>query len=294
MRVISFRTLTVVICAVVSFVACAGCSRNDAQQGVKPARISATKPYEFYFGPAPTATKGNCYAFVIYFPSANDSGTVVPFPFFTFDEPSMKKVALQRLVAGMGGTSYADEILQLFPGGTRLVSVAQRDGEVTANFSGELKSTAADSGKAPALYNAVALTLLQFRGVTRVRIQSEGSDLFPADAPPPAESAVAQPSAPRILNVVATKESAAAPVSEVDALFDRPVDIKQCQFETLEEARIEGTVYHSMFDMAAVLKPKNPEGLEAGTKVKVRWQVTDKAGRSASGEDVFPLELKVQ
>ena len=61
----------------------------------------ATAAYEKYFGAAPSVDKGTAYAFVIYFPSSKEPGKVVPFPFFTFDEGSIKKVAVERLLGGL-------------------------------------------------------------------------------------------------------------------------------------------------------------------------------------------------
>jgi germination protein M len=288
------RIATVLLLATITVAICGGCTRKEAPAPAKTGRISATKAFETYFGPAPTTDKGTCFAFVIYFPSAAEQGKVVPFPFFTFDEPSMTKVALERLMGGMDEKSYAGQFLQPFPKGTRLLSLAQTGGEVTADFSKELAPVAADKQSGAAVHRSVALTLMQFAGVTSARVQIEGKDLFPAHAAPPSETSfVLQPSPPRLLNLIASKEANAAAVAEVDALFDRPVQIKECAFTTADGAPIDGTVFHSMFDMAAVLKPKDPAKLTAGTRIRVRWSVVDKVGRTAAGEDVFPLEIKV-
>lgn len=288
------RIFMAILFATVCFGSFVGCSSKEGTPPAKATRISATKAFESYFGAAPTTDKGSCYAFVIYFPSAKEPGKAVPFPFFSFDEASLKKVALQRLIGGMDEKSYAADFLQLFPKGTRLLSLTEQNCAVTANFSAELRSVAADSVGSRALSNAITLTVMQFGGATGVRIQSEGSDLLPAGGRPPVEaSVVLQPSAPRLLKVVAMKETAAAPVTEVDALFDRPVDIKKCVFTAKDGTVLAGDVFHSMFDMAAVLKPKEPGKVSEGTKIGVRWEVTDKKGRSASGEESFVLEVKV-
>lgn len=44
--------------------------------------------------------------------------------------------------------------------------------------------------------------------------------------------------------------------------------------------------------MAAVLKPKDPSIFKAGMPVKVRWQVVDKKGRAADGDNELMLEVK--
>lgn len=288
MHRIIFTFLTVICCAAII-----GCTRKEAPPAAKAARVSATRTYDTYFGAAPTTDKGTCFAFVIFFPSAKVPGKIVPFPFFSFDQESLKKVAVQRLIGGMDEKSYAGEFLQLFPKGVRLLSLTEKGGMVTANFSGEM-AAAAKLGSAPALFNAVSLTLAQFGGVTSVRMQSDGADLFPSEKRLPTEAAVVvQPSAPRLLSIVAMKHGASEPVAEVDALFDRPVNIQEFKFSAVDGSPLAGDVFHSMFDMAAVLKPKEPGNLSEGVKIKVRWKVTDKTGRSGTGEEVLPLAIKV-
>jgi germination protein M len=285
------RIVIAAFLAVTCFASFTGCSRKEAPPPEKTARISATGAFQSYFGPAPTTNKGTCYGFVIF---AKEPGKVVPFPFFSFDEATLKKVAMERIIGGMDEKSYAGEFLQTFPKGTRLLTLSEEKGATTVNFSKELSFLAADTSQGRALFNAVSLTLAQFGGAASVRIQSDGKDLFPTGQHPPSEaSAVLQPAPPRLLNLIAMKQTAAGPVEEVDALFDRPVDIKEFRFSLVDGSPIAGDVFHSMFDMAAVLKPKDPGKLQEGLKIGVHWKVVDKVGRSASGEGVLPLEVKV-
>src|SRR6266567_3703552 len=107
----------------------AACRKKETPPPAQPARVSATKAYEHYFGPAPTSDKGRCFAFVIYFPSAKEPGKVVPFPFFTFDEGSIKKVAVERLIGGMELGSFKGEFLMLFPSGARLLALEEATGK---------------------------------------------------------------------------------------------------------------------------------------------------------------------
>jgi len=127
-----------------------------------------------------------------------------------------------------------------------------------------------------------------------VRIKSEGKELMPELAlkEQPAAS-VAEPGEPRLLGVVAMKEAAADPVKEVDALFDRPVEIKEFQFRTDGGKVIPGDVFHSMFDMAAVLKPKDPDLLKNLTSLRVRYRVVDKLGRAATGDVSVALKVRL-
>jgi len=270
------------------------CTKKEPPPASKPVRVSATKAFEEYFGSAPTTDKGTCYAFVIYFPSAKAPGKVVPFPFFTFDQASLKRVAVQRLMGGMADVkSYKGEILQAFPPGARLLDLDEKGGVVTVNFTGALLWSKPDETSERAMVQALVLTLRQFGEVKSVRILVDGKEsalngmVQSAD-----EHAVLQPSAPRLLSVTAMKEKGAKDVEEVNAFFDRPVDIKTIRMSGSDGKPFAGDVYLSVFDMAAVLKPKDPTAFRAGMPIRVQWNVVDKKGRAADGDNELMLEVK--
>lgn len=253
----------------------------------KPGKVTTTAAYEKYFGAAPPVDKGTAYAFVIYFPSKKEPGKVVPLPFFTFDEGSIKKVAVERLLGSMDTGSYQGEFTP-FPGGTRLLAINDDKETVTANFSKEL-DTSAEAGIARAL----ALTLRQFKGVKDVRLQVEGKESRLSDlAKGSDDSAVQQPSPPRLLTVTAMRDKGAKDIEEVNAFFDRPVDVKELKLLSRDGQPFAGELYHSVFDMAAVLKPKEPSLFKERMEIKVRWKVADKLGRLGEGESVWLLEVK--
>ncbi|MBJ6800811.1 GerMN domain-containing protein [Geomonas sp. Red259] len=269
-----------------------GCTSRQEPPAEAKGRVNATAAFVKSFGPVPPVDKGTCYGFVIYFPSAKEAGKVLPFPFFTFDEASLKKVALGKLVAGMGDQkAYQGELAQPFPAGSRVLEVSETAGTVTVNFSKEVNS--AKEQQQQALVNAVVLTLRQFTGVTKVVIKVEGAEnsleklVAKTD-----ESAVLPLAPPRLLGVVGMKEKGAANVEEIDAFFDRPVDIKELTLSGTDGKKIEGDIFQSVFDMAGVLKSKTPLSLQEGTPVKIHWRVTDKLGRSASGDGEIPLEIR--
>jgi hypothetical protein len=104
---------------------------------------------------------------------------------------------------------------------------------------------------------------------------------------------ILQNQAPRyILSVTAVKDKGAKNVEEVSVYFDRPVDIKELTLSDRTGKPFAGEVFHSVFDMAAVLKPKAPAVFKAGMPVKVRWKVLDKLARAAEGDGEFSLEVK--
>ncbi|MBU5637072.1 GerMN domain-containing protein [Geomonas sp. Red69] len=282
------------VCLLLLVTAFAGCTSRQEPPPEAKGRVNATGAFVKHFGAVPPVDKGSCYGFVIYFPSAREAGKVLPFPFFSFDEASLKKVALGKLIAGMGDQkSYQGELTQPFPVGSRVLDVSQSAGTVTVNFSKELNSIKSDPQVQQAVVNAVTLTLRQFAGVTTVVFKVEGADsslnklVAKAD-----ESAVLPLAAPRLLGVTGMKEKGAANVEEIDAFFDRPVDIKELTLSGADGRKIEGDIYQSVFDMAGVLKARNPQPYQPGTPLKVRWKVTDKLGRSASGDADVALEIK--
>lgn len=276
------------------------CKKKEQPPPLKNVRISATKAYEKYFGTAPTTNKGTCFAFVIYFPSAGYPGKVVPFPFFTFDEGSIKKVAMERLLSGMDVGSYKGEFLQPFPAGTHLLGIKEANGAVTVNFSNEVKKMDAGAACDGGAFDALALTLSQFRGVKEVNIAVEGKGgVIPFShgclvRQPLAvnEGAVRPPGPPRLLEVAALKEKGAKQIEDVQVYFDRPVDVRNVEIDDKDGKPFAGEIYQSVFDMAAVLKPKDPSAFTGGMPVKVRWKVTDKLGRVGEGENTFALEVK--
>jgi len=284
------------------------CRNQDAPQSARTAKVSATQMYQKYFGPSPITDKGTCYAFVIYFPSAKEPGKVVPFPFFTFDEKTIKKVAVERLLGGMDIGSYKGEILQAVNPGTHLLGLTEESGTVTVNFSREILNSPVGGTAENAFLNALSLTLVQFPGVKEVRVQVEGKDPGMVDGKDvtaflghgglkkqplvPKEGAVAQLSPPRLLSVTAMKDKGASSIEDVSVYFDRPIDIKEIKISDNTGKAFEGDVYHSVFDMAAVLKPKDPSLFKAGMPVNVRWKVIDKLQRGAEGAQELPLEVK--
>ena len=253
----------------------------------KPGKVTATNAYQKYFGAAPSVDKGTAYAFVIYFPSAREAGKVVPFSFFTFDEGSIKKVAIDRLLGGMDIGSYHGEFIS-FPSGIRAVAIHDDQGLVTVNLDKEL-----DRDTETATARALALTLRQFKGVKDIRLQVEGKDSpITAQMENIDDSAVQHPSPPRLLSVTAMRDKGAKDIEEVNAFFDRPVEVRELKLLAKNGQPFAGDLYHSVFDMAAVLKPKDPAQFREHMPIKVRWKVVDKLGRQAEGDSVWLLEVK--
>lgn len=281
------KNILLSLVAVLAIIVLAACAKKHESSPTKPTQVSATEAYIKYFGAAPTVDKGAAYAFVIYFPSKKDPDKVVPFPFFTFDEGSIKKVAVERLLGSMDTGSYQGEFIP-FPAGTHLIAINDDNGTVTVNFSKEL-AAAANTDFTP----AIVLTLRQFKGVKNIKLQVEGKESPLSDvAKNSNEGFVQQPAPPRLLNVTAMREKEAKYIEDVNAFFDRPVDVKELKLLSKDGQPFAGELYHSVFNMAAVLKPKDPSQFKERMEIKVRWKVVDKLGRQAEGDNVWLLEVK--
>ena len=88
------------------------------------------------------------------------------------------------------------------------------------------------------------------------------------------------------------RDKGAKDIEEVNAFFDRPVEVKELKLLSRDGQQFAGDLYHSVFDMAAVLKPKDPSQFKERMPIKVRWKVVDKLGRQAEGDNVWFLEVK--
>ena len=269
-----------------------GCKKSETSSSAsQPGKVIATAAYEKYFGAAPMVDKGTAYAFVIYFPSAKDPGKVAPFPFFTFDEASSMKVAAERLLGGMDVGSYQGEFTP-YPNGSRILGINNDQGTVTVNLSKEILAIT-DKPTATSAVSALFLTLRQFKAVKDVRLQVEGKDDPLSTLGKSADDkAVQQPGPPRLLSVTAMRDKGAKEIEDVNAFFDRPVDVKELKLLSKDGQQLAGDLFHSVFDMAGVLKPKDPSQFMARMPIMVRWKVIDKLGRQAEGDNVWLLEVK--
>lgn len=205
--------------------------------------------------------------------------------------------------------SHKGEFLQPFPAGAHLLGISDKEGIISVNFSKDLLKGQADAMDEMAWLDALALTVSQFKGVRGIQVRIEGREQAIVEGKEVAdflghgglkrqplavdESRVMEPGPPRLLNVMAVKEKGVKEIEEVNAFFDRPVNVAEFQMTDNKGNSFEGGMYHSVFDMAAVLKPKDPGVFKEQMPIKVRWKITDKLGRGSEGENVWLLEIKV-
>jgi hypothetical protein len=176
-----------------------------------------------------------------------------------------------------------------FPPGTELVSLT-RSGDLVRVELSELALTENDPAGQKLILAVLGHTLAQFEGVDRVQVVAGGT-LLPQQAERgfcPDTEAVMPPSEPRALTVAGVWEEAAANPEEVSVFFDRPVRVEDIRV-SVNGRRMEGDYFTSVFDMAVVLRPKEPVLLKEGLPVTVAWRVVDRLERKGEGEKTFAL-----
>ena len=225
-----------------------GCKNNQASSPVsQPAKVTTTAAYEKAFGPVPTVDKGTACAFVIYFPSEKEPSKIIPVPFFTFDEASLKKVATEQLLNGMDTGSYKGELLTL-PTGIRIVSLNDEKGVVTLTLNKEFSNKQKNDNFA----NAITATLMQFKGVSTVRILVDGNSQ-PLKVSVDKDT-ILEPGPPRLLSVAFAN----------DTEKHGKMDLNNVQMKKL----------HAMMPMFFVASAKLETGIEKGDAATVEAEAT--------------------
>lgn len=269
-----------------------GCQKQDAKTPEPTAKgtVKATQAYLDSFGQPPTAKQGDCFARVGYYPLRSAPEKVRALPFFLFQESGQLQMLLDRLVGTAVSLPEQSDLFNPFPPGTRVKVTNEQEDAVSLDLSFSGKAPEADQW--PAITAALTETASQFPGTARVFILAHGKPL-------PAASGggfrhdvtrIAPPGPPALFMIVGSWEKGKATPEEVVANFDRPVRIKEFRLEQADGSKLEGEYFQSIFDMAVVLKPKDPASLYQGMALRASWDVSDYLGRQGQGVGTFELQ----
>jgi hypothetical protein len=276
---VQFRALAAIASLLATLLPTASLSAGEAP-------IEATALYRQAFGPPPKAEGGKCLAAVVFLPGVGSSGApdkLSPVPLFSLSPGNVIEEAARVLVEGHPTQVRDLRLPRLFPEGSKLSGVR------VAGKAAVVRVVPVGPGPFhPLALQALAHTLAQFEGVGSVTVQMERRAPLGPEAPKAA--VVEAPPPPRLLDVVSPIHKGEAP-SEIDVLFDRPVDIVTVSISAGEGKPFPGKTYASMFDMAVVFRPDDPKGIRESLPVDVRWSVRDKLGRSAEGMRAMPLRI---
>lgn len=272
--------------------ALAGCERREEakkEPATAAGNVEASQAYRSWFGEPPTVAEGTCFALVGYYPLAAAPGKVTPFPLFMFNREDQLQVVTEQLLRWGEGWDMGGAALNPFPAGTELLSLVRTGDMVRVELS-EPALSGGDAAGQRLILAVLGHTLTQFEGVARVQVVAGGA-LLPQQAERgfyPDPEAVAPPGEPRALTVAGVWEAGAASPEEVSVFFDRPLRVEEVRV-SLDGRRLEGDYFTSVFDMAVVIRPKEPAQLREGLPVTVAWRVVDRLGRKGEGEKVFTL-----
>lgn len=253
-------------------------------------KVTATEAYLSHFGPAPTVAEGSAHAMVGYLPKADNPQQLVPLPLYLFSESNRMQLLIERLITVDSQATERIGASNPFPPGL-ILNTLIRDGELlNVDLIGG-PELVEDSQRMQAIQAVLGHSLLQFPGVTRVRLSVNG--VFPPGVPDegvvPDPAVVASAGEPKLIGVVAVWEPGMSQPQEVSVFFDRPLDVNRVEIQDADGRAVEGEQFRSVFDMAVVLLPKHPDRLSEGLPLTVRFDVVDKLGRTAQGEKTMPL-----
>lgn len=248
--------------------------------------VDATAAYRDAYGPPPmTESVGQCVAAVVFLPGLGESGSpdkLSPIPLFSVHPKEIIDEAARMVVEGYPRTGRMLSLPRVFPRGSELVSLGIREGVA-------MIEVAAPPGKLhPLAKQALAYTLTQFPEVSTVNLFLEGRESLEGLKPKPGLTEAPPP--PRLIDVVSSVHPGEAP-TEIDILFDRPIQLDSFALGLADGTTLPGKIYVSMFDMAVIYRPEDPGSLREGLPLRLRWEVTDKTGKGAKGEREVTLRI---
>ncbi len=71
--------------------------------------------------------------------------------------------------------------------------------------------------------------------------------------------------------------------------FDRPIKVNSFKLSDASGEMIEGEYFTSIFQMAVIVHPENPELYKKGVRMHAEWEVVDYLGRIGQGSRTLPL-----
>ncbi len=269
----------------------AGCQENEQEARPAKVAVTASNAYETYFGAPPKVTGGQCYALVGFYPRADNPAKVTPIPHFVITEENQQQLLVEQLIKGGAVPGLENVFVNPFPPGTTLLSLTVNGATMNVDLSPEVLEQT-DPILQKGLLASIGHSVVQFEPVENLVVTAAGTPLpwMPGLNYVPLRASVIAPQKPRLLQAVVEEHAGAQGAHEILFFFDRPVEVGEFTLADASGEEISGEYYTSVFDMAVVLHPENPDRFTAGKRVQVAWQVTDRLGRAASGQQTLVLQ----
>ena len=266
----------------------AGCQQQK-DESQKPGYVEANQAYLDNFGPPPQGKQGRGFARVGYLPEQAPPGKLRPIPLFLFSEDDQMQKIFDRLVSGELVQSPQSPLYNPFPADIDIDVKSLRNGTLNLSLTTQ-KAWPADNMAAAG--RALAETGLQYTTVHRVRILLN-DELFPKM---PAEGfqhdpqQVAEAGPPELVMLAGSWDKGSELPREILAEFNRPVKVNSFHLYETSGSAVDGDYFTSVFQMAVVIHPENPERYQEGSVLRAEWDVVDDLGRSNQGTNTLPLK----
>lgn len=266
-----------------------GCQQQEPTESAT-GKVYPSVAYKKYFGEPPVPQQGYAYAHVGYLPLKDSSGKVGPIPLFLFNENGH----LDRILSQLFSEQLVVPVRsKLSPPAAQGVQLTQLD-QAGDTLMVYLQVSADMSFDRTGIDRAVIETATQFEEINRVQIfyNDEPSEQQPLEGYQSLSEAIAPVEPPMLLDVAGIWEPGATGPEEILINFDRPVTINGFRLLNKSGEQIGGKYYISMFNMAVVVHPAEPEKFTEGMVLNVSWDVDDFLGRGNSALDSLTLSRR--
>lgn len=267
-----------------------GCEQQETAE-VGAGKVYPSPAFEQHFGAPPIPQEGYAYAQVAYLPLAGQSGKVSPIPLFLFNENQHLDRILSQMFSEQLLVSERSSLNPPYAQGVRLTQLDQAGGTLIVFLQTVAGAVSADR---KGIDRAVTETATQFEEVERVRILYDGepSDQQPVEGYQHRPELIAAVEPPMLLDVVGMWEAGSKGPEEILINFDRPVSINSFRLLNKSGEQIGGKYFTSIFNMAVVVHPDQPETFSEGMVLNVAWEVEDALGRENSALDSMTLSRR--
>lgn len=274
-----------------TFLALVACSQEETSSAKieRTGVVTATQAYLSHFGTPPQGKAGQAFARVGYLPLKKDPQRVRPFPLFLFSENEQLRQMLERLVSGDLHLPKHFGLYHPFPERTEVMTTPLGAPLVTISLMTH-SSWSEEDMQAGGL--ALAETALQFPGVKQVVVMLNGQPLagMPDDGYYHQPQRIAKVVPPGLVLIAGMWEKGTGKLDELLVEFDRPIKVNSFKLSDSSGQPVEGDLYTSIFQMAVVIHPQNPEIFLPGTILTAEWNIVDELGRVNKGTTSLPLQ----
>lgn len=284
MRFLSF--ISVLLVSTILLVA--GCQERDAPVPAVDGTVTATPAYEEHFGPPPQGKAGRAYARVGYLPLHDQPDQVRAVPLFVFDPQNELQKILERLTGDALVLPEDKDLIRPFPDDLGVTIGEIQDGVQLIALTSQQSWPASERTSAAV---AMAETALQFARIEKVRLTLNGAPLpgMPAEGYGHDPQRIAPVLPPALVLMGVALGHDADQIKELLVEFDRPVEVNSFQLFDDSGDEVKGEYYTSIFQMAIVVRPAEPERFAEGTLLRAEWEVSDYLGRQKRGSTRMAL-----